>query len=460
MEPALAAVRAEHPPVGAGPLEELDLVALVELADLGGAELVGGVEEANDAVPDDPPLVALDRGARAPLSKLMWAATRRSGSGRLAGLPGRTGRRQRGMPASAASIGRDVAAHGPRRAPRPPGTPAWPRAACAWRTSSGAGGSSSRRFLPKIANAKAIAVAVVVPTSIGRAVVVVGRRWMPSTSRASRQGAPAAGAAERADAAATASAAAGPGAAGRAVGRSATGRAVVDRARDGPGRGRSADPSCCPDRRPIAGAAGARGVVAAPRPGGRAARVRRRDRSAGRRVRRCRRRPGRSAGRSARATRPPESPVPGPTDSPFDARRRRRAGVPPPGAVVPPGVDRIAGGRRRIATRVGAGVDRRRRRAWGRAAASASGSGVGVGFGVGVGSGFGVGFGVGVGVGSGALIVTVPASRCDRNFRVSAASNEIVVRPDRQLRRPVHDDAALPVARRRSSRGRRRRSRR
>ena len=34
VEPALAAVRAEHLPVGAGPLEELDLVALVELADV------------------------------------------------------------------------------------------------------------------------------------------------------------------------------------------------------------------------------------------------------------------------------------------------------------------------------------------------------------------------------------------------------------------------------------------
>ena len=42
-----------------------------------------------------------------------------------------------------------------------------PRAAFAWRTSSGAGCSSSRRFLPKIAKAIAIATAPVVPTRVG-----------------------------------------------------------------------------------------------------------------------------------------------------------------------------------------------------------------------------------------------------------------------------------------------------
>src|SRR6476646_4652531 len=87
------------------------------------------------------------------------------------------------MPASAASIGATVEGARPAASTSAPGTRSWPRAAWAWRTSSGAGGSSSRRFLPKIANAKAIAVAVVVPTSIGRA-VVVGDGRMPSTSRA------------------------------------------------------------------------------------------------------------------------------------------------------------------------------------------------------------------------------------------------------------------------------------
>ncbi len=41
VEPALTTVRAEHQPVGTVLLEELDLVALVEIADLGAAQLVG-----------------------------------------------------------------------------------------------------------------------------------------------------------------------------------------------------------------------------------------------------------------------------------------------------------------------------------------------------------------------------------------------------------------------------------
>src|SRR6185312_10523181 len=62
VEPALASVRAEDPPVRAGLLEELDLVALVELADLNGTELIGGVEEGDDAISDETPLIT-DPGA-------------------------------------------------------------------------------------------------------------------------------------------------------------------------------------------------------------------------------------------------------------------------------------------------------------------------------------------------------------------------------------------------------------
>src|SRR4051812_39035829 len=118
----------------------------------------------------------------APLAKLMRgsvAAATRFGSAFRASIS--DGLRQRGIPASAS---RGVATAGARTTPitSPPGTPATPRTAWAWRTSSGSGGSSSRRFFPKIANAKAMAVAVVVPTSIGRIVVVVDRR----TPRASR----------------------------------------------------------------------------------------------------------------------------------------------------------------------------------------------------------------------------------------------------------------------------------
>src|SRR4029453_14886278 len=62
VDPAPAAVRADDEPVGASLLGERALVPLVELADLHRAELVGRVEEADDAIADDPPLVP-DPGA-------------------------------------------------------------------------------------------------------------------------------------------------------------------------------------------------------------------------------------------------------------------------------------------------------------------------------------------------------------------------------------------------------------
>ena len=65
MEPALLAVGAEHEPVGAVLLEQLDLVALVEVADLRAAQLVGRVEQAHDAVADDLPLAAVERADEA-----------------------------------------------------------------------------------------------------------------------------------------------------------------------------------------------------------------------------------------------------------------------------------------------------------------------------------------------------------------------------------------------------------
>ena len=49
MDPAAAAVGAADEPVDALLLEQLDLVALVEDADLAAAELVGCVEQADDA---------------------------------------------------------------------------------------------------------------------------------------------------------------------------------------------------------------------------------------------------------------------------------------------------------------------------------------------------------------------------------------------------------------------------
>ena len=65
MQPALLAVRAQDQPVGAVLLEQLDLVALVEVADLRAAELVGRIEQADDAVADDPALAPVERADEA-----------------------------------------------------------------------------------------------------------------------------------------------------------------------------------------------------------------------------------------------------------------------------------------------------------------------------------------------------------------------------------------------------------
>ena len=56
VEPALPAVRGQDAAVGAVLLEDRDLVALVERADLEAQQLVGPVEEADDPVADPPPL--------------------------------------------------------------------------------------------------------------------------------------------------------------------------------------------------------------------------------------------------------------------------------------------------------------------------------------------------------------------------------------------------------------------
>ena len=235
-----------------------------------------------------------------------------------------------------------------------------------------------------------------------------------------RQGAPAAGAAERADAVAGGPGATRASAAGRATGRTAAGRAtaggaVVDRARDGPGRGgvrgiRAASGTAGR----VAGAAGARGVVAAPRPcrGAPGCDVR---------IGRLNARPGRVAADWAarpvgrqRATRVTGFPGSGSGRLAVHARdgaSHRESSVGSAGVGVGSrcgvgaGVDRGAG------SGVGSG------RGVGVGSCRGLGVGSGVGVGLGVGSGFGVGLGVGAGVGSGSLIVTVPASRCDTNFR-------------------------------------------
>src|ERR1035437_5141467 len=58
MHPTLAPVGTQDPPVDAGALEELDLVAAIEHADLRRAKLVGRIEQSNDSVADLPAFVA------------------------------------------------------------------------------------------------------------------------------------------------------------------------------------------------------------------------------------------------------------------------------------------------------------------------------------------------------------------------------------------------------------------
>ena len=65
VEPALLAVRRDDEPVGAVLLEQLDLVALVEVADLRAAQLVGRVQQPDDAVADEPALATRDRSDEA-----------------------------------------------------------------------------------------------------------------------------------------------------------------------------------------------------------------------------------------------------------------------------------------------------------------------------------------------------------------------------------------------------------
>ena len=61
VDPALAAVGRQDEPVHAALLEQLDLVAAVQEADLGAAQLVGLVEQADERVADEPPLAAVER---------------------------------------------------------------------------------------------------------------------------------------------------------------------------------------------------------------------------------------------------------------------------------------------------------------------------------------------------------------------------------------------------------------
>ena len=65
VEPALLPVRAQDEPVGAVLLEQLDLVTLIEIADLGSAQLVGRVEQPDDAIADGPPLAPIERADEA-----------------------------------------------------------------------------------------------------------------------------------------------------------------------------------------------------------------------------------------------------------------------------------------------------------------------------------------------------------------------------------------------------------
>ena len=118
MDPALLAVRAQHQPVGAALLEQLDLVALVEDADLVATQLVGRVEQADDVVADQPPLAAVERADQA-VSKVS-----RGGLDAVADRVGLARLRAATAGASAACLPRassDVG--GARRSPRPPRRP-------------------------------------------------------------------------------------------------------------------------------------------------------------------------------------------------------------------------------------------------------------------------------------------------------------------------------------------------
>ena len=340
------------------------------------AELVGCVEEAHDAVPDDPPLVALDR-AHEPVVEAHVGALDVAARIRLAGgLDGRA------APAGHPRLGRIDRRDGRRRtaAPRAPRRPEPGRG----RGPPGPGGphpapaaprrgASCRRSRTRRPSRSPSSC----PTSIGRA-VVVGEGRMPSTSRAAVRAPQLAVPPSAPTPLPPVPAAVGPGAAGSAVGRSATDRAVIDRARDGPGRGRIGRIRAAARAAGwIAGTSGSRGVVASPRPGGRAAGgdvgIGRLDaRSGGAAADRA----GRPVGRQ-RATR-----AAGVATTRSDRlavharRRRRRRGSRRPARVVPPGVDHgIGGGGRGIAMRgrrrgrlrcrgVGRRVGRGGRRLW------------------------------------------------------------------------------------------------
>ena len=104
VQPALLSVRAQDEPVGAVLLEQLDLVALVEVADLGATELVGRVEQPDDPVADDPPLAA---GQRADEALAEGQARGRRAVADRVGLAGLEERRS--PPARHAAIRRSLA---------------------------------------------------------------------------------------------------------------------------------------------------------------------------------------------------------------------------------------------------------------------------------------------------------------------------------------------------------------
>ena len=192
MEPALLAVRAGHEPVRPVLLEQLDLVALVEVADLGAAELVGRIQQADDAVADDPPFAARERTDEALAegeSRRRRVVADRVGLARLdqrrpapAGHEHLIGGRLDGLCRSPV-CGRPVAAAPPTAAPPAPiseagngsgrhadelgGADGRSRLAAAAASTSSGIGSSSRRRRPNRPNAIAVATAPDVVTSVG-----------------------------------------------------------------------------------------------------------------------------------------------------------------------------------------------------------------------------------------------------------------------------------------------------